>query len=127
MDGWGVIVSFKATVRHLQDVAVVDLAGRLTLGEAATLLHNTIESLIGSGEKKIVLNLKEVTYLDSAGLGELLGAHNAAAASGGQIRIIHAQPKIQEHMRVMRLTNVLADYGDEELAAKSFAAVPSKA
>ena len=120
-------MSFKATVRHLQDVAVVDLAGRLTLGEAATLLHNTIESLLGNGEKKIVLNLKEVTYLDSAGLGELLGAHNAAAASGGQVRIIHAQPKIQEHMRVMRLSNVLADYGDEELAAKSFAAVPSKA
>ena len=74
----------KATVRQEQGVAVVDLSGRITLGDGTGDIRDTIKKLLQSGQKKILLNLGDVTYMDSAGLGELVGAYASVANAGFQ-------------------------------------------
>src|SRR5262244_3611164 len=68
-------MSCSAVVRHSDDVAIVDLSGRITLGEGSGMVRNTIKDLVSSGHRKILLNLGEVSYIDSAGLGELVSAY----------------------------------------------------
>jgi anti-sigma B factor antagonist len=115
-------MSFKATVRHVGDVAVVDLAGRLTLGEGSGTLRNTIKNLIAGGEKAIVLNLKDVSHLDSSGLGEMVGAYASMSNAGGQIRLLHTQDKAKDLLIVTKLYTVFPNYSDEAAAVGSFAA-----
>lgn len=115
-------MSFKASVRHVGDVAIVDLSGRLTLGEGSGTLRNTIKDLIAKGEKSILLNLKEVNHLDSSGLGEMVGAYASATSAGGQIRLLETQSKIHDLLVVTKLFTVFPNYTDEATAVKSFAA-----
>jgi anti-sigma B factor antagonist len=82
-------MSLKAEVRQAGDVSVVDLAGRITLGEGSGLVRSTIKELVASGRKNILLNLKNVTYLDSAGLGEVVGAYATVTNVGGNIKLLH--------------------------------------
>jgi anti-sigma B factor antagonist len=115
-------MSFKASVRHVGDVAIVDLAGRLTLGEGSGALRDTIKELLADGEKSIVLNLKEVSHLDSAGLGEMVGAYASVTNAGGQIRLLNAQSKVHDLLVITKLLTVFSSYSDEEAAVRSFAA-----
>ena len=118
-------MSFEATVRHAGDVAVIDLAGRLTLGDASTMLRNVILALLGDGVKKIVLNLKDVSHLDSAGLGEMCAAYASVTNVGGEVKLVCAG-KIHDQMEVTKLSTVFSDYPDEAAAAKSFRREPTK-
>lgn len=115
-------MSFKAAVRHVGNVAIVDLAGRLTLGEGSGILRNTIKELIASREKSIVLNLRDVSHLDSSGLGELVGAYASVTNAGGQIRLLKAQTRIHDLLVVTKLVTVFPNYEDEASAIQSFAA-----
>jgi anti-sigma B factor antagonist len=114
-------MSFKAAVRHVGDVAIVDLAGRLTLGEGSGTLRSTLKELIANGEKSIVLNLKDVSHLDSSGLGELVGAYASVTNAGGQIRLLNAQARIHDLLVVTKLVTVFPNYEDEAAALRSFA------
>ena len=120
-------MSFEATVRHAGDFAVIDLAGRLTLGDASTMLRNVILALLGDGVKKIVLNLKDVSHLDSAGLGEMCAAYASVTNAGGEVKLVCAGGKIHDQMEVTRLSTVFADYPDEESALNGFTRQPAKA
>jgi anti-sigma B factor antagonist len=113
-------MSFKAAVRHVGDVGVVDLSGRLTLGDGSGTLRNTIKDLIAKGEKKILLNLKDVSYMDSSGLGEMVGAYASVTNAGGQIKLLNAQTKIKDLLQVTKLYTVFSDYSDEAVATRSF-------
>ncbi len=115
-------MSFKAEVRHVGDVAIVDLGGRLTLGEGSGILRNTIKELIADGEKSIVLNLKDVSHLDSSGLGEMVGGYASVTNAGGQIRLLNAQTRIHDLLVVTKLVTVFPNYEDEAAAVQSFAA-----
>ena len=114
-------MSFKASVRHVGDVAIVDLAGRLTLGEGSGTLRTTLKDLIADGEKSIVLNMKEVNQLDSSGLGEMVGAYASVTSGGGQIRLLHPQARLHDLLVVTKLFTVFSSYTDEQAAVASFA------
>ena len=79
-------MSMKATNRQVDGVSIVDMSGRITLGEGSVILRDTIRDLIGKGQKKILLNLGDVTYIDSSGIGELVSAFTAVRREGGGYR-----------------------------------------
>jgi len=111
-----------ATVREADGITIVDLSGRVTLGEGAGMVRDTVTRLMDRGDMKILLNLKEVTYIDSAGLGELVGSYATMANRGGQIKLVHAQNKVQDALRVTRLHGLFQTFTDEDTALRSFTA-----
>jgi len=113
-------MSAKATVRHVDNVAIIDLSGRITLGEATGMLRDNIKNLLGSGHKNILLNLKDVTYMDSAGLGEMVGAYASVANAGGSIKLLHAQGRVKDLIAVTKLYTVFVAFDDEREALRSF-------
>jgi anti-sigma B factor antagonist len=115
-------MSLKANVRKAGDVAIVDLAGRITLGEGSGLLRSTIKDLVANGQKNILVNLKEVSYLDSAGLGELVGSYASVTHAGGSIKLLHPQAKVHDLLQVTKLFTVFVTFDDENEALRSFAA-----
>src|SRR3954454_15690792 len=115
-------MSLKAVERAIGNVSIVDLAGRLTLGEGSGLVRNTIKDLVTSGRKNILLNLKDVTYIDSAGLGELVGAYASVTNSGGNIKLLHPQAKVHDLLQITKLYTVFAAFDNEAEGLRSFTA-----
>jgi anti-sigma B factor antagonist len=118
-------MSLKANVRRAGDVQIVDLAGRITLGEGSGLLRNAIKELVSSGNRNILVNLKDVTYLDSAGLGELVGSYASVTNAGGNIKLLHPQAKVHDLLQITKLYTVFIAFDDEPEALRSFAAAAS--
>src|SRR5215467_12864319 len=115
-------MSTKADVRRVGDVAIVDLAGKITLGEGSGLVRNTIKDLVNSGQKNILLNLREVSYIDSAGLGEIVGSYATVTNAQGSIKLLHPQAKVHDLLQVTKLYTVFIAFDDEAEALRSFAA-----
>ena len=115
-------MSLKATVRRVGDVDIIDLAGRITLGEGSGLVRNSIKDLVNTVQKNILVNLKEVTYIDSAGLGELVGAYATVTNMSGNIKLLHPQSKVHDLLQVTKLYTVFVAFDDEAEALRSFAA-----
>ena len=114
-----------ATIRRNGDVAVIDLSGRMILGEDSKMLRDAILGLILEGERKIVLNLTEVSQVDSAGLGEMCAACANVTNAGGEVRLV-TPVRIHDQMEVTKLSTLFADYPDEAAAAGSFRSEPTK-
>jgi len=110
-----------AAVRQTDDVSIVDLAGRLTLGDGSWKLRDTVRDLIQRGERRILLNLRDITFIDSAGLGELVGSYANMVNQGGQIKLLHAGNKVADVLRAAKLSLVLENFADEAEAMRSFA------
>jgi anti-sigma B factor antagonist len=115
-------MSLKAEVRTVGQVAIVDLAGRITLGEGSGLVRNTIKDLVTAGQKFILINVKDVSYIDSAGLGELVGAYASIANAGGSIKLLHVQSRVHDLLQVTKLYTVFPVFEDEAAALGSFSA-----
>jgi anti-sigma B factor antagonist len=113
-------MSVKAAVRQSGNVAIVDLSGRITLGEGSGLLRNTVKDLVTAGQTKILLNLKEVSYIDSAGLGEMVGSYASVSNQGGEIKLLNVQSKVGDLLQVTKLFTVFASFTDEGEAVRSF-------
>ena len=113
-------MSFQAKARQAGNVAIVDLAGKLTLGEGSGMVRNTIKDLVAAGNKNILINLHDVTYLDSAGLGELVGSYATISNIGGQVKLLHAQGKVKDLLAVTKLYTVFVTFDNEAEALRSF-------
>jgi anti-sigma B factor antagonist len=113
-------VSMKATNRQVDGVAVVDMSGRITLGEGSVVLRDTIRDLIGKGSKKILLNLGDVTYIDSSGIGELVSAFTAVRREGGELKLLHLTKKVHDLLQITKLYTVFDIKDDEATAIKAF-------
>jgi anti-sigma B factor antagonist len=113
-------MSAKVKVRHDGDIAVIELGGRITLGEGSGTIRNTIKDLVAGGSRKILVNLHDVTYLDSAGLGELVGSYATLTNLGGQIKLLHPQGKVTDMLTVTKLYTIFTSYTDENEAIRSF-------
>jgi len=111
----------KATVRQVGDVVVIDLSGRITLGDGSGTVRDTVKDLIVKGRRQILLNLKDVSYIDSAGLGELVGSYASMTNQGGQIKLLNAQSKVKDVLQVTKLYTVFENFTDEPTALRSFA------
>jgi anti-sigma B factor antagonist len=110
----------KATVRKVGEVAVVDLSGRITLGDGSGTVRETVRNLTNQGNKYILLNLGEVSYIDSAGLGELVGSYASITNQGGQIKLLNAQGKVRDVLQVTKLYTVFENFTDEAAAIRSY-------
>jgi anti-sigma B factor antagonist len=113
-------VSMKATNRQVDGVAVVDMSGRITLGEGSVDLRDTIRDLIGKGNKKILLNLGDVTYIDSSGIGELVSAFTAVRRECGELKLLNLTKKVHDLLQITKLYTVFDIKDDEATAIKAF-------
>jgi anti-sigma B factor antagonist len=111
----------KASNRQVDGVTVVDMSGRITLGEGSVVLRDTIRDLIGKGQKKILLNLGDVTYIDSSGIGELVSAFTAVRREGGELKLLNLTKKVHDLLQITKLYTVFDIKDDEAAAIKSFA------
>jgi anti-sigma B factor antagonist len=118
-------MSLKINVRETGDVLILDLNGRITLGEEAASLRDTLKEQIDSGRKNILLNLAEVTYIDSSGLGQLVGSFATVTSRGGQLKLLNLQKRLHELMQVTKLITVFEVYTTEPAALRSYAASAS--
>jgi anti-sigma B factor antagonist len=114
-------VACTARVRHEGDVAIVDLSGRITLGDGWGTLRDTVKRLISQGDRLVLLNMKDVSYIDSAGLGELVGSYATMTNQGGQMKLVYAENKVRDVLMVTRLYGVFEHFADEAAALQSFA------
>jgi anti-sigma B factor antagonist len=115
-------MSLKITTNEVEGVSLVALNGRIILGEESTALREKLKSLIAAGNKKIVLNMSEVTYIDSSGLGALVAAHLSAQTAGASIRLCNLGQKFHEVMQMTKLLTVFDVYDTEAAAVASFPA-----
>jgi anti-sigma B factor antagonist len=113
-------VALKMTNREVDGVAVVALDGRIILGDESTALREKVKSLIAEGKKKIVLNMDNITFIDSAGLGTLVAAHHSAKSQGASLRLCHLGSKFQEVLQITKLLTVFDVYKTEAEAVASF-------
>ncbi|HEX4750722.1 MAG TPA: STAS domain-containing protein [Bryobacteraceae bacterium] len=111
--------------RREGNVTIVDLSGKITLGENTGILRDELRNLMAQGSKNIILNMKDVTYVDSAGLGELVGAYTTAANQGGSVKLLHLQGKMKDLMQITKLHTIFPAFDDEQQAIQSFAAAAS--
>lgn len=110
----------QAGVRQADGVTVVDLAGRITVGEGNLRLRETVNDLLGKGRNRILLNLGQVEYVDSSGIGELVRSFTTIRKSGGQMKLANANPKVQDLLEATHLHRVFEIHKDEASALRSF-------
>ena len=106
--------------REVDSVTVLDLSGRITLGEGSVQLRDSIRDLIGKGQKRILLDLGDVNYIDSSGLGELVSAFTSAKNQGATLKLLKLTKKVHDLLQLTKLYTVFDIYDDEASAIASF-------
>jgi anti-sigma B factor antagonist len=113
-------MSLKAHSRQVDGVTVIDLSGRIVLGEGSESLRTVLGDLIGSGRKKILLNLADVSYVDSSGLGSLVSGYTTVSAQQGQLKLLNLTKKVHDLLQITKLLTVFETFDDEGAAVQSF-------
>jgi len=113
-------VSVKLTTRQVGEVTVVDAAGRITLGEGASIFRDTLRDLAGNGKKKLLLNLGEVSYIDSSGIGEMVSGFTTVTNAGGQVKLLNLTKRVKDLLQITKLYTVFEVFEDEAAAVRSF-------
>ena len=110
----------KATVRQVDSVTVIDMSGRITLGEGCTQLRELIRELMGKGQNRLLLNLADVTYIDSSGIGELVSGFTTVSNQGGQLKLLNLTKKVHDLLQITKLYTVFDVHDDEAKAISAF-------
>jgi anti-sigma B factor antagonist len=113
-------VSAIVKTRQIDGVAVVDVSGRITLGEGSSSVRDSLRELIGKGEKKILLNLSEVSYIDSSGIGELVSAYTTISNQAGTLKLVGLTKRVKDLLQITKLYTVFDVHEDEAHAIRSF-------
>lgn len=103
------------------DVTVIDAAGRITLGEGSSSFRDTVRDHIAKGNKKLLINLAEVSYIDSSGIGELVTAFTTVTNNGGQLKLLNLTHRVQDLLQITKLYTVFEVFSDEAVGVRSFA------
>jgi anti-sigma B factor antagonist len=106
--------------RIVDDVTILDLKGKMTLGEGDELLKDKINSLISQGHKKLLLNLADVPYIDSAGLGEIVRTYTSISRQGGKLKLLNVTKRIYDLLVITKLVTIFDSYENEDDAIRSF-------
>jgi anti-sigma B factor antagonist len=106
--------------RQVSNITIVDLSGRITAGEGARALRDTIDKLAAAGQVHILLNLADLNYIDSAVMGEMVGASNTVRKLGGDIKLLNPQARISQLLQMTKLSTVFAIFANEHTALQSF-------
>src|SRR5512133_701652 len=110
----------KSSTRQIDGVTIVDLSGRITLGEGSVILRDTVRELMGKGSKKILLNLGDVNYIDSSGIGELVSAFTTVRNQGGELKLLNLTKKVHDLLQITELYTVFDVKEEETAAIKAF-------
>ncbi len=113
-------MSVKLSTRQVGDVTVIDSAGRITLGEGASVFRDTVRDLAAKGDKKILLNLSDVTYIDSSGIGELVSGFTTVTNHGGVLKLLGLSKRVKDLLQITKLYTVFEVFDDEATAVRSF-------
>jgi anti-sigma B factor antagonist len=114
-------VSVKLTTRQVGDVTVIDATGRITLGEGASLFRDTVRDLATKGNKKLLVNLNDVSYIDSSGIGEMVSGFTTVTNHGGQLKLLGLSKRVKDLLQITKLYTVFEVFDDEPSAVRSFA------
>ena len=109
-----------ATTRQDGVITIVDLSGRISLGEGSALLRTTVRGLLEAGHSRIILNLGDVNYIDSSGIGELVSGYTAVRNRGGELKLLNLTKKVNDLLQLTKLFTVFDVYNDETAAVGSF-------
>jgi anti-sigma B factor antagonist len=110
----------KIEARTIGDVRILDCSGKITLGEGTMAVRNTVRDILKRDGKKIILNLEDVNYIDSSGIGELVSTYTTVTNNGGELKLLNLTKKIQELLQITKLLTVFQVFEDEQAALNSF-------
>ncbi len=110
----------KIDTRTVGNVHILDCSGKITLGEGTMAVRNTVREILKNGGKNIILNLHDVNYIDSSGIGELVSSYTTVTNQGGHLKLLNLTSKIQELLQITKLLTVFQVYSDEKAAIASF-------
>ena len=113
-------MNLKINTRQVDGVNIVDCSGRITLGEGSVVLRDQIKDLLAKGQKKILLNLGDVNYIDSSGIGELVSAYTTVRNQGGELKLLNLTKKVHDLLQITKLYTVFDVKDDEASAISSF-------
>jgi anti-sigma B factor antagonist len=113
-------VNLKTTTREVDGITIVDCSGRITLGEGSVVLRDAVKDLLTKGQKKILLNLGDVNYIDSSGIGELVSAYTTVKNQGGELKLLNLTKKVHDLLQITKLYTVFDVRDDETTAVKAF-------
>lgn len=113
-------MSIKATAREVGSVTIVDLSGRITLGEGSSTLRQMVRDLLAKNQRKILLNLGDINYIDSSGIGELVSSFTAVRHQGGELKLLQLTKKVHDLLQITKLYTVFDVHDNEEAAIDSF-------
>ena len=114
-------MSVKLNTRQVGDVTVIDISGRITLGEGSSTLRDVLRELTAKGDQKILLNLGDVSYIDSSGIGELVSGFTTVANKGGTLKLLNLTKRVKDLLQITKLYTVFDVHEDEAHAVRSFA------
>jgi anti-sigma B factor antagonist len=110
----------KIETRTIGDIQILDCSGKITLGEGTMTVRNAVRDILKNNGKKIILNLSDVNYIDSSGVGELVSTYTTVTNSGGKLKLLNLTKKIQELLAITKLLTVFDVYDSEQTALASF-------
>ena len=113
-------MSVKLTTHQKGEVIIVVASGKLTMGEGTSALRSKIRELVASGSRRIVLNMADVSYMDSSGMGELIAAHTTVTTAGGEIKLLNLAKRVHDLLKLTKLYTVFETFEDEASAVDSF-------
>jgi len=114
-------MSVKLNTRPVGDVTVIDVSGRIALGEGSNAIRDEVRNLTASGNRKILLNLGDVSYIDSTGIGELVAGFTSAAKAGGTMKLLSPTKRVKDLLRISKVNTIFDVHEDEAHAVGSFA------
>lgn len=113
-------MNLKTSSRQVDGVTIIDLSGRIILGEETSSLRELLKDLLSRGQKKVLLNLADVNYIDSSGLGTLVSGYTTLTGQQGQLKLLNLTKKVQDLLQITKLLTVFEVFDDEVKAIKSF-------
>ena len=113
-------MSMKVATRQVDGVTILDLSGRITLGEGSVTLRDAVHDLIAKGSKHILLNLENINYIDSSGIGELVSAFTSVRNAGGELKLLNLTKKVHDLLQITKLYTVFDIWDNEASAVSAF-------
>jgi anti-anti-sigma factor len=110
----------NVNVRQSGDVKILDLKGKITIGSAEVALRNAVQGVLDSGAQKVLINMRDVSTIDSSGIGELVSAYTTATNRGGKLKLVNLPAKVTDILTITQLITVFDVYDNEEEAIRSF-------
>jgi anti-sigma B factor antagonist len=113
-------MSMKVATRQVDGVTILDLSGRITLGEGSVTLRDAVHDIVAKGQKHILLNLENISYIDSSGIGELVSAFTSVKNSGGELKLLNLTKKVHDLLQITKLYTVFDIWDNEASAVTAF-------